>query len=154
MSDIITFQYLPVRNDWKIEIIFSENLLNDFDQSLKLKITQFWEPSVIAMPLLSICCFEKSQVTKSLFCMHLIVALIKRIASGLLIMSHLGCFGIPELNAQISSSNSPWKYRATKQLLKGRETLDVLLVEPENTRNTKKCWNHCTAESVLTGELH
>ena len=41
MSDIITFQYLPVRNDWKIEIIFSENLLNDFDQSLKLKITQF-----------------------------------------------------------------------------------------------------------------
>ena len=69
-------------------------------------------------------------------------------------MSHLGCFGIPELNAQISSSNSPWKYRATKQLLKGKEMLDVLLVEPENTRNTKKCWNHYTAESVLTGELH
>lgn len=54
MSYIITFQYLPVRNDGKIEIIFSENLLNDFDQSLKT-----WKSHSFENPL-SLQCLSSS----------------------------------------------------------------------------------------------
>lgn len=35
MSYTITLQYLPERNDGKIEIIYSENPLNNFDRSSK-----------------------------------------------------------------------------------------------------------------------
>ena len=48
-----------------------------------------------------------------------------------------GYFGIPEPNAQISSFNSPWNYGATKQMPKGREMLNVLLMGPENTMNAR-----------------
>lgn len=81
--------------------------------------------------------------------MHFIIALIKKkIASSLLIMRALGYSGIPQPNAQISSFNSPWKYRATEQMPKEREKLDVLLVGPENSMNTNNGSNCCTAVSV------